>query len=499
MNSGIAFITPPARAALPRACGPQARVPSLALRDMARQADAIMYFTLVCSVVVAWLIGLYYAQTGLALTGGGLSLLVGSAAFFQARGTALSRSLLTICNVVLVALHIQLAHGTTEFHFGVFVLLGLLLVYRDVGVLLLAAGLFAVHHLAFDRLQALNFMVFCTESANLPRTLLHAAYVVMQTAVEMFLARRLRVAALEAAELSAIVGQVDRGGRICLDVGHIPVTAPIATVLKSTIAKMEIAMRDVSASASGVERAAMEIASGNADLSRRTEVQAGSLQETAASMETLARIVKQNAEHAQDASRLADAASTVAREGGAVVAQVVDTMQGIAQSAKEVVDIIGVIEGIAFQTNILALNAAVEAARAGEHGRGFAVVASEVRGLAQRSATAARDIKHLIESSTSRVDTGTVLVDQAGTTMRDVVESVGRVTRIVGDITGASREQARGIAQVHETIVQMDEMTQHNAALVEQAASAAASLHESAEVLRQVVSAFGSGAGGNRE
>ncbi|WP_197090453.1 methyl-accepting chemotaxis protein [Cupriavidus basilensis] len=499
MNSGIAFITPPARAALPRACGPQARVPSLALRDMARQADAIMYFTLVCSVVVAWLIGLYYAQTGLALTGGGLSLLVGSAAFFQARGTALSRSLLTICNVVLVALHIQLAHGTTEFHFGVFVLLGLLLVYRDVGVLLLAAGLFAVHHLAFDRLQALNFMVFCTESANLPRTLLHAAYVVMQTAVEMFLARRLRVAALEAAELSAIVSQVDRGGRICLDVGHIPVTAPIATVLKSTIAKMEIAMRDVSASASGVERAAMEIASGNADLSRRTEVQAGSLQETAASMETLARIVKQNAEHAQDASRLADAASTVAREGGAVVAQVVDTMQGIAQSAKEVVDIIGVIEGIAFQTNILALNAAVEAARAGEHGRGFAVVASEVRGLAQRSATAARDIKHLIESSTSRVDSGTVLVDQAGTTMRDVVESVGRVTRIVGDITGASREQATGIAQVHETIVQMDEMTQHNAALVEQAASAAASLHESAEVLRQVVSAFGSGAGGNRE
>jgi len=499
MNSGIAFITPPARAALPRACGPQARVPSLALRDMARQADAIMYFTLVCSVVVAWLIGLYYAQTGLALTGGGLSLLVGSAAFFQARGTALSRGLLTICNVVLVALHIQLAHGTTEFHFGVFVLLGLLLVYRDVGVLLLAAGLFAVHHLAFDRLQALNFMVFCTESANLPRTLLHAAYVVMQTAVEMFLARRLRVAALEAAELSAIVSQVDRGGRICLDVGHIPVTAPIATVLKSTIAKMEIAMRDVGASASGVERAAMEIASGNADLSRRTEVQAGSLQETAASMETLARIVKQNAEHAQDASRLADAASTVAREGGAVVAQVVDTMQGIAQSAKEVVDIIGVIEGIAFQTNILALNAAVEAARAGEHGRGFAVVASEVRGLAQRSATAARDIKHLIESSTSRVDSGTVLVDQAGTTMRDVVESVGRVTRIVGDITGASREQATGIAQVHETIVQMDEMTQHNAALVEQAASAAASLHESAEVLRQVVSAFGSGAGGNRE
>ncbi|WP_454754802.1 methyl-accepting chemotaxis protein [Cupriavidus basilensis] len=492
------MITSPARAALPRASGPQLRASVLTLRDMARQADAIMYFTLVCSVLVAWLIGLYYAQTRLALAGGGLSLLVGSVAFFQACGTPLSRCLLTVCNVVLVALHIQLAHGTTEFHFGVFVLLGLLLVYRDVGVLLLAAGLFAVHHLAFDRLQALNFMVFCTESANLPRTLLHAAYVVMQTAVEVFLARRLRVAALEAAELSAIVSQVDRDGRICLDVGHIPVTAPIATVLKSTIAKMEVAMREVGASASDVERAAMEIAGGNADLSRRTEVQAGSLQETAASMETLARIVKQNAEHAQEASQLADAASTVAREGGNAVAQVVGTMQEIAQSAKEVVDIIGVIEGIASQTNILALNAAVEAARAGEHGRGFAVVASEVRGLAQRSATAARDIKRLIESSTGRVDTGTVLVDQAGATMRDVVESVGRVTRIVGDISGASCEQARGIAQVHETIAQMDEMTQHNAALVEEAASAAASLHASAGVLHQVVSAFDRGTDGNR-
>lgn len=490
MNSGIAFITPPARAALPRACGPQARVPSLALRDMARQADAIMYFTLVCSVVVAWLIGLYYAQTGLALTGGGLSLLVGSAAFFQARGTALSRSLLTICNVVLVALHIQLAHGTTEFHFGVFVLLGLLLVYRDVGVLLLAAGLFAVHHLAFDRLQALNFMVFCTESANLPRTLLHAAYVVMQTAVEMFLARRLRVAALEAAELSAIVGQVDRGGRICLDVGHIPVTAPIATVLKSTIAKMEIAMRDVSASASGVERAAMEIASGNADLSRRTEVQAGSLQETAASMETLARIVKQNAEHAQDASRLADAASTVAREGGAVVAQVVDTMQGIAQSAKEVVDIIGVIEGIAFQTNILALNAAVEAARANEHGRGFAVVAGEVRALAQRSAQAAKEIKQLIHSSVEKIEGGSGLVQTAGTTMNEIVEGVRGITSVIAEITVAAKEQSTGIEQVNQAVSQLDNATQQNAALVEQSAAAATLLREQAARLAQTVGEF---------
>ena len=233
-----------------------------------------------------------------------------------------------------------------------------------------------------------------------------------------------------------------------------------------------------------------EIASGNLDLSTRTEKQAASLQETASSMRDLTDTVKQNAEHAHQANRLAVSASEVAEKGGVVVAQVVDTMGSINASSKKIVDIIGVIDGIAFQTNILALNAAVEAARAGEQGRGFAVVASEVRSLAQRSAAAAKEIKTLIGDSVDKVTVGSKLVAQAGTTMDEVVASVKRVTDIMADITAASQEQSTGIEQVNRSIAQMDEVTQQNAALVEEAAGAAESMQNQASSLAQVVSVF---------
>ncbi len=233
-----------------------------------------------------------------------------------------------------------------------------------------------------------------------------------------------------------------------------------------------------------------EIAAGNLDLSNRTEQQAGSIEETATSMEQLTGTVKQNAEHAIEANQLAMSASGVAVKGGAVVAQVVQTMAAINESSKKIVDIIGVIDGIAFQTNILALNAAVEAARAGEQGRGFAVVATEVRSLAQRSSQAAKEIKSLIDDSVERVDTGARLVDEAGTTMQDIVDSVKRVTDIMGEISIATREQSSGIEQVNQAIGLMDQVVQQNAALVEESASAAASLEEQAGSLSQVVSIF---------
>ncbi len=239
-----------------------------------------------------------------------------------------------------------------------------------------------------------------------------------------------------------------------------------------------------------IATASNEIASGNLDLSSRTEQQASSLEETASSMEELTSTVKQNAENARQANTLSISASQVAIKGGEVVSQVVDTMNGINESAKKIADIIGVIDGIAFQTNILALNAAVEAARAGEQGRGFAVVATEVRNLAQRSAAAAKEIKALIDDSVGRVDVGSKLVIQAGETMTEVVSSVKRVTDIVSEITAASHEQSSGIEQVNEAIVQMDEVTQQNAALVEQAAAAAASLKEQAAKLEQTVDVF---------
>jgi methyl-accepting chemotaxis protein len=236
--------------------------------------------------------------------------------------------------------------------------------------------------------------------------------------------------------------------------------------------------------------ASSQIAAGNHDLSSRTEQQASSLEETASSMEELTSTVKQNADNARQANQLAVSASEVAVKGGTVVSQVVNTMVSINESSKKIVDIIGVIDGIAFQTNILALNAAVEAARAGEQGRGFAVVASEVRNLAQRSAAAAKEIKTLIGDSVAKVDTGTRLVDQAGTTMEEIVESVKRVMDIMSEITAASQEQSAGIEQVNQAISEMDNVTQQNAALVEEAAAAAGSLQDQSSKLAQVVSVF---------
>ncbi|HAT1527437.1 TPA: Tar ligand binding domain-containing protein [Morganella morganii] len=235
---------------------------------------------------------------------------------------------------------------------------------------------------------------------------------------------------------------------------------------------------------------ASEIAAGNNDLSSRTEQQAASLEETAASMEELTATVRQNADNARQASQLALTASETAGRGGKVVDDVVDTMRGIGDSSKKIADIISVIDGIAFQTNILALNAAVEAARAGEQGRGFAVVAGEVRNLAQRSAQAAREIKTLIEDSVGRVDTGAVLVERAGETMNEIVSAVTRVTDIMSEIASASDEQSRGIDQIGVAVTEMDKVTQQNAALVEQSAAAAASLEDQASKLTQAVSVF---------
>lgn len=236
--------------------------------------------------------------------------------------------------------------------------------------------------------------------------------------------------------------------------------------------------------------ASQEIASGNLDLSSRTEEQASSLEETASSMEELTSTVKQNADNARQANRLANTASEVATKGGAVIADVVNTMGAINESSKKIVEIISVIDSIAFQTNILALNAAVEAARAGEQGRGFAVVATEVRNLAHRSAAAAKEIKTLISDSVSKVESGTQLVDQAGVTMNDVVDSVRRVSDIITEITAASREQSLGIEQINQAIMQMDGVTQQNAALVEESAAAAESLQDQAVALSNVVGKF---------
>ncbi|MYM83733.1 HAMP domain-containing protein [Duganella sp. FT50W] len=278
-------------------------------------------------------------------------------------------------------------------------------------------------------------------------------------------------------------------------------THNINTTRRDEMGQLLVAMAQMSANLStivgrvrsgtgAINTASAEIASGNMDLSSRTEQQASSLEETAASMEELTSTVKQNAANAHQANQLAQSATAVAERGGAVVAQVVDTMNAINDSSRKIVDIISVIDGIAFQTNILALNAAVEAARAGEQGRGFAVVASEVRTLAQRSASAAKEIKQLIDDSVDKVASGAQLVDLAGNTMSEVQDSVRKVTAIVEEITLANHEQSSGIEQINIAISQMDQVTQQNAALVEQAAAAAAAMQDQAGELSAVVSQF---------
>jgi methyl-accepting chemotaxis protein len=264
----------------------------------------------------------------------------------------------------------------------------------------------------------------------------------------------------------------------------------LMAALRDMQASLAATVSAVRANAEHVATAGTQIAQGNNDLSARTELQASALQQTASSMEQLGATVQQNASNAQQANQLAQGACSVAARGGDVVSQVVDTMKGINTSSKKIADIIGVIDGIAFQTNILALNAAVEAARAGEQGRGFAVVAGEVRMLAQRSAEAAREIKRLINDSVERVAQGSSLADQAGATMQDVVDAIRRVTDIMGEISIASAEQSDGVAQVGAAVSRMDETTQQNASLVEQSAAAAESLKSQAQHLVQAVAVF---------
>lgn len=292
----------------------------------------------------------------------------------------------------------------------------------------------------------------------------------------------------EVARVLRAVASGDLSNRVTAD--YVGIFEHLKGNTNATIGQLREIIGQVRNAVDAISIAAREIAAGNSDLSQRTEEQAASLEETAASMEELTSTVKQNAENAKHANQLALGASDVASKGGTVVSQVISTMDSINASSRKIVEIISVIDGIAFQTNILALNAAVEAARAGEQGRGFAVVASEVRNLAQRSAAAAKEIKNLIGDSVEKVETGGKLVTKAGQTMEEIVSSIKRVTDIMSEITAASAEQSTGIEQVNLAISQMDDVTQQNAALVEEAAAAAASMEEQSGGLSIVVSVF---------
>jgi methyl-accepting chemotaxis protein len=389
--------------------------------------------------------------------------LIPTALIFFAPQALLTRMVVGAALMVFCAFNIHQAWGMVELHFGVFVLLSFLLFYQDWRVIVFSALIVAVHHVLFNYLQEWGFGVMCFTKPSIMIVLTHAAYVVLEAGVLSYLAILLR-----------------RDGRLLAQGNE---------QLQAQMASMQAMVEHTRGGILAINQASQDIIAGNSSLSNRTESQAASLEETASTMEALTTTVQQNAGNAREANQLVQAASTVAQQGGSLVSKVVDTMGSIKDSSRKIVDIIGVIDGIAFQTNILALNAAVEAARAGEQGRGFAVVAAEVRNLAQRSASAAKEIKTLINDSVEQVDAGGKLVDQTGQTMELIVGSVQQVADIMGAITAASEEQSYGIAQVNLAIKQMDEMTQQNAALVDEAAAASESMQEHAQKVAQAIGA----------
>lgn len=435
-------------------------------------------------------LGMYFGHLGLA-AGVGIALAVMAAAALAAGAQHVAmRALMGFVSMSMVSLQIHLTHGTAAMHFGVFVVLALLMVYEDWWVIASTAVTAIVQHIAMDRLQSAGHEVYFLQTPNLWHTLLNMSYVVVLSGLEIAVIRRSVRASRDSQELQELVAGLGTGSHIHLDLAHIRTTTPAGTRLKETLSHVAATIAAVQDSTGNISTASAQIATGNMDLSGRTEQTASSLQQTASSMDQLTGTVRQTADSARTANELVNSASAAAAKGGEVVAQVVSTMDEINAASRKINDIIGVIDGIAFQTNILALNAAVEAARAGEQGRGFAVVAAEVRALAQRSANAAKEIKSLINASSEKVDSGTRLVQDAGLSMGEIVNAVQRVTDIIGAITAAAGEQSEGIGQVNTAVTQLDQMTQQNAALVEESAAAAASLKDQAEKLAEAVSVF---------
>lgn len=403
-----------------------------------------------------------------------------------------SRAAVATALMVFAALFIHQTAGLTEMHFSIFVLLAFLLCYRDWKVIMVAAVVIAIHHLSFSYLQEWGYGVICFTKPGLGNVILHALFVVIESAVLAYLAQLLYRDAVQAGELSTRVASMTGAGNGAIDL-RLGADVPISNAgkaLQLMMHELRAAIIDVRDSTGAIAAESAKITHNNNALAERTKLQSGSLTETASSMMQINSTVKNSASYSDHAAALAKTAAEIAERGGAEVGKVVATMASISASSQKIVDIISVIDGIAFQTNILALNAAVEAARAGEQGRGFAVVAGEVRNLAQRAAMAAQEIKQLITTSAQDVDNGGILVAQAGKTMEEVVASIRSVTATMAEIREAAREQSSAIEHVNHAVLEMEAVTQQNTAMVEEASATSATLSEQVQRLVSVVRVF---------
>jgi methyl-accepting chemotaxis protein len=465
---------------------------ALEMRNIYSGADRLMLPVVWAMFAMALALANWHDTLGWALAIGLPAALGPTVAILLAPGSRASRYSVAAALMVFAALHIHQSAGTTELHFGIFVLLAFLLCYRDWSVIVVGAAVIAMHHLSFNYLQEWGFGVLCFTETGLGKVLAHAAYVVAETVVLSYLSVLLHREAVQAVELGARLDQINASadGRITLPLITSGARSEGARVLEGMMATLREAVAVVHSGAEAIARASQAIAEGNADLSRRTGSQSDGLRQTAEAMAQLTVAVRDNDADARQASDLAAGAADVAERGGQVVDQMIGSMEAIRTRSRRIVDIIGVIDGIAFQTNILALNAAVEAARAGEQGRGFAVVATEVRGLAQRSAAAAREIATLIHDSVAAVDAGAALAGQAGRTMEEIVQAVQEVAAIMARIVAASHGQATGIASINDAVAEMDRGTRDNATVVQQAEAAAASMQQQVMLLGQAVAAF---------
>ena len=413
------------------------------------------------------------------------------AAALAGGGRTLSQVAMPTLGMATVALLIHSARGHNEAHFAVFAFMACLVVYRRVLPVVVGAVAIAGHHLSFNYMQAWGWGPICFTEPGLLKVVEHAVYVVAEALVLVFLALRARADFRAGEEITHAVEQlVTADGKVDLEAARMSARSDAGRRLQDALTHISQAMQEVHRAAETIRMASSTIQQGNSDLQMRTEQASSSIQETAAAVEQIAGTIRSSADSARQANGVALKASEVATEGGAAVNRVVDTMAGIQNSSRKITDIIGVIDGIAFQTNILALNAAVEAARAGEQGRGFAVVAGEVRTLAQRSAEAAREIKQLITDSVEQVDSGSQLVGSTGETIGQVVQQVRQVTELISHISSSSSEQNDGIGQINLAINRLDATTQQNAALVEQTSAVACNLQQMSDELHHAVSQF---------